>query len=1089
MALPSSGQISLEAIANNNSSASLSNLSLQTESQRFASASVVGDVDGNGTGGQASDRAALTAAPHALSEFYDANFPSSIITGITFATAGSDTNTVDDENLGVTFTTNGTSGTYTVRLIDSSGNSDLSGTRSGAGTVTFTNLQLTEDTYRPQVEFDAFNVVNDDATFTHHDQLDGESTSLSYTSANVDAADESVSNVVVTPAVSTGTQESSSIATSVVTAGDGGDISATVSSISSQVHTMAIANVPGVLRFTSTHIGDPSAARNSETSTADLTISYNRAIDGVGTLDTSNAGKTQFNSGDTIRVFAVSEGVQSVTMKMGYGTANNDTTYTADDDKSISDSRFVRSSQTFDTSRTLTSGTSLETFFPKANYTSGTSALSAGSSFSVAPAFSYSTTGNQTINIDQTQNFAASSIVGNNVVIAVTSSPNIGSGNTNSGGNVTMSPGSGNDVYTITFDGSANFSQTNDQTDTLTVNPTAALSVSPSSGNPTTDTHGGSITSTSHGISATTFTYSGSIKGSNINSIKYAMDGDFSLTSGNIANAASIQGTYVSPGGSNATKNAVFQVGGNTGRGLTNATSSAAGVTVNTISKNFDSATSDQDEDLRRGATMTVSLQVDHIMRAKLVRTLSSGTEDITGTTAVNGGGFNQTEDVDFTINSDATIDSTARAITVVDVDRTAETREVIGVDGGFKMLAATPVVNSFSATAPGTIGRITVSYNVSNAKTNGIVIQRALNVGMSSGLTTVLTTSTAAASVNFDSLTGNTQFFFRVTVTNDSNESVQSSVVNATTPLDTQWSSVPTVSVPFLAGEEYTSDVFQINLTQGTGNTTVAIDSSTIASHLQQNEIAIALSTSDTTPSSFVRLHGGGSAVSRTISHTSGVLYFAFKVSDDEEDINSSSDDAFTMSFTNNSITQNVSGVFRNHTASSTDSAVTTIFANSDVTNSTVKLADNMQISITGTTVGDTITFTAVRNTPTNTGSSGGEFTDLTGFKFAARDGANTAAYDSSGTLASGASEVTVSANSSQTIQFTSDASGLKRYRLRCKANGDGTLENGDGSLGGGGVEQIGTMTLKVTVANSSGNTITNQTLYTWTIEHNPFD
>ena len=45
-------------------------------------------------------------------------------------------------------------------------------------------------------------------------------------------------------------------------------------------------------------------------------------------------------------------------MKMGYGTANNDTTYTADDDISISDSRFVRSSQTIDTSRTLTSGTS-----------------------------------------------------------------------------------------------------------------------------------------------------------------------------------------------------------------------------------------------------------------------------------------------------------------------------------------------------------------------------------------------------------------------------------------------------------------------------------------------------------------------------------------------------------------------------------------------------------------------------------------------------------------------------------------------------------------------------------------------------------
>ena len=36
----------------------------------------------------------------------------------------------------------------------------------------------------------------------------------------------------------------------------------------------------------------------------------------------------------------------------------------------------------------------------------------------------------------------------------------------------------------------------------------------------------------------------------------------------------------------------------------------------------------------------------------------------------------------------------------------------------------------------------------------------------------------------------------------------------------------------------------------------------------------------------------------------------------DNEGDIDARSDDSFTMSFTNNSITQNVSGVFRNHQA-----------------------------------------------------------------------------------------------------------------------------------------------------------------------------
>ena len=155
MTLPTSGPISLSAIANNNSSASLSNLSLRTESIRFASASIVGDADGNGTGNLDADRVALNTAPHALSELRGANFPSSIITGITFATDGSDTNTVDGEDLDVIFTTNGQAGTYTVRLIDSGGNTDASTTRSGAGTVTFSNLSLTEDTYRPQVQFAA----------------------------------------------------------------------------------------------------------------------------------------------------------------------------------------------------------------------------------------------------------------------------------------------------------------------------------------------------------------------------------------------------------------------------------------------------------------------------------------------------------------------------------------------------------------------------------------------------------------------------------------------------------------------------------------------------------------------------------------------------------------------------------------------------------------------------------------------------------------------------------------------------------------------------------------------------------------------
>ena len=1074
--IPSSGQISFGALADNNSSASKANISLQTESVRFASASIVGDVDGNGTGNQTADRTALRQAPHGLSEFRGSNFPSSIITGITFSTAGSDTNTVDDENLTVTFTTNGQSGTYTVRILDSSGNIELSGTRSGAGSVSFTNLQLTEDTYRPQVEFNTFNVVNDDATFTHHDQLDGEQTSLSYSSANVDAADESVSNVTVTPSVSTGTQESSSIATSVLVGGDGGNIAVTGASKSGQEITFAVSNTPGSLRFTSTHIGDPSAARNSETSTADLTITYNRAIDGVGTLDTSNAGKTQFNSGDTIRVFAVSEGVQGVTMKMGYGTANNDTTYTADDDKSISDSRFVRSSQTFDTSRTLTSGTSLETFFPKANYTSGTSALSAGSSFSVAPAFSYSTPGDTTINVNQTRALDVSSVVGNNASVAITSSPDKGSG-TNT---ATLSPGTLNDVYTITYTGTANFSQTNNQSDTITVNPTVSVARSATTGTPTADTDGVSISSTSHGISPTTFTFTPTSVGTSLG-FTYNMASGFSFTSGNANTAGAIQGTFNSAG----SKSNSLQV-------ASNGTSATDGfsVTMDSITKDFDSASTDalNDSGFRRSGTVTVTTQVDFVKRARLERQLSDGSfEAITGTTTISHGGqSNGSGDTDFTINSDATLDNTQRAVRVVDVDRTANTINLpnnLTTSNNFNMLAPEAVINSFSVSAPGTIGRITVSYNVSNAKTNGIVIKRSTASNMSSP-TTVLTTSTAAQSFNVDSLTGNTQFFFQLTATNESEDSVNSSIVSETTPLDTQFSNVPTLSIPFKAGTTYISDVFRITLSQGTGNTTIRLDNN-LTSQLREPQISVAASTSDSTPSSFSTLNteddGGFSTVS--VAHTTGDLFMAFRVSAEEVDMTGASDDAFNLIITNNSITSNPSGVFREHAATSTDSAASVTFSNAgalnELSSQTVKLSDNMQISVSGCTVGDTITFRAFRtDTATNAvGTTLGDVEVKLGVYDS--DGASTPAYDSSGNLKSGATESSALTSTGATALsgFSVGASGLKRFRAMFKATSDGTKDST------GPLDEEATFKIQVAVTNTSGTTINNPTLYTFTV------
>jgi len=619
--IPSSGQLSMGALADNNSSASKANISLQTESVRFASASIVGDVDGNSTANQAADRTALRQAPHALSEFRGANFPSSIITGITFTTEGSDTNTVDTEDLDVTFTTNGQAGTYTVRLIDSSGNTDLSGTRSGAGTVTFSNLSLTEDTYRPQVQFDTFNVVNDDATFTHHDALSGGSTSLTNATQTVDAADESVSNVQITAAVSSGTQEGFKVAQSVVVGGDGGNITSNVNTSATHTspQTVTISNPPGQLRFTTTHIGDPSEARNNDSSTADVTITYNRAIDGVGTLDTSNAGKTQFNSGDTIRVFAVSEGVQGVTMKMGYGTANNNTTYTSDDNKSISDSRFVRSSQTFDTSRTLTSGTSLETFFPKANYTSGDATLSAGSSFSVAPAFSYNTPGDTTINVNQTRGLDVSSVVGNNASVAITSSPDKGSG-TNT---ATLSPGTANAVYTITYTGTANFSQTSNQTDTVTVRPTVSLSSNNNSPKGLASSYASGRTPT--GVSEPTITISTSTVGDTISATNFgSLPANFTKTGGGDGVSDFLAGKF--SGGSAGDRTFTATVSGNS----TTSTEASVTVSYGLYSQQIIQSVSPDSGDFRRGVTtLNVQWQARNVALVDIdLIGVSTGTSD-----------------------------------------------------------------------------------------------------------------------------------------------------------------------------------------------------------------------------------------------------------------------------------------------------------------------------------------------------------------------------------------------------------------------------------------------------------------------------
>ena len=484
-ALTDSGQISFGDIIGNRG-ASESDVAIKQESEFFAVGSAVGDVDGNGTPNETDDRTALDAAPYSISEFYGANYPNTYFDTClakVSTTSVMDNGFIDGETGRIYFTVNsdppGTT-TYTAGLKYASNNnvvvSDTYGsTDPGASTIyveiTVPDVGAASDLYYPFVTTGTYsNAVG--ANINHYDVLTGGATVLTtdgstgYTSATVSAAGEAITAVVVSGTTSGGSQSSITLGSiTSITAGDGGTMAGTYGS-GEDAYTATISNTPGVIRFAVQHNGPPSTARNNISSTADFTVSYVRAIDGVASTDYT------VNSGVSFTVTAISEGITSTTtMKMGISTSNSNTSYNSSADKSISTSQFVRSEQTNAFSVGLTSGTSLATYYPKAHYTSGATNVTAGSAIYIAPAFSYSTTGNQTINVNQTQAMAASSVVGNSANVAIASSPSLQTGNNS----VTFSPSTANGVYTISYTGTANYSQTSNTTDLLTVRPTVSL--------------------------------------------------------------------------------------------------------------------------------------------------------------------------------------------------------------------------------------------------------------------------------------------------------------------------------------------------------------------------------------------------------------------------------------------------------------------------------------------------------------------------------------------------------------------------------------------------------------------------------------
>ncbi len=621
--LPTSGnQITLNDIVNNRTGGDASAgdaISIQAQSLAFASGS---EVDGDTQ--QTTARKNLEAAPFAISEFHNADFISDIFSNIAVVTdgGGSDTNTVDGEDLQVGFDSSQDAtgaNEFVVTLVDSGGNVDATETRGSEGAVEFSNLSLDAGNYVPTIQLGFASATG--ATITHFDVLSGGSTSLTNATQNVNAAGDSVSNVQITAAVSSGTQTGFKVAQSAIVGGDGGDITSNVNTSATHTspQTVTISNPPGQLRFTTTHIGNPTEARNSTSSSADVTITYNAAIDDVATFDTSNNSKTKFNSGNTIRIKATSEGVQSKTMRMGFDDENDNTNYTGTpSDKSISDTRFVRSEQTFDTSRSLTSGTSLETFFPKANYTDG-SVISAGSSFQVAPALSYSTPGDVSIDVNQTRTLDISSLVGHNASVPISSSPSKGSG-TNT---ATLSPGTANAVYTITYQGTGSFSQTNTQTDTVTVRPTVSLSSNNNSPKGLASSYASGRTPT--GVSEPTITISTSTVGDTISATNFgSLPANFTKTGGGDGVSDFLAGKF--SGGSAGDRTFTATVSGNS----TTSTEASVTVSYGLYSQQIIQSVSPDSGDFRRGVTtLNVQWQARNVALVDIdLIGVSTGTSD-----------------------------------------------------------------------------------------------------------------------------------------------------------------------------------------------------------------------------------------------------------------------------------------------------------------------------------------------------------------------------------------------------------------------------------------------------------------------------
>ncbi len=481
MALPSSGVMHFGGLADNNESASKDSISMQAYSRIFASGSEVGNVDGSGAADTIADRNQLNSTPHAMSEFYDAHIPNaqfgSVVAKLVDETAVTSNGYVDGEAGRIYWTiTEDPAGstTYTGGLkYKSDGSVAASSTLGfdGTGTkyVTITAPSTTEQVGSPYryysfVSTDIFkNAVG--ADLSHYDQLSGGSVNSTTTSFTIDASSET-NQFLIRPVVSVGTQGSYSTSTSQVTAGDNRGISIGSSGGSPASSSVTMTGA-GVTQITATHIGSPTQARNYATSTENITVAYNQAIESL-TLVTS---ATVNYGSSNVTISVISEGVNGVNCYVGYDDNNTaaDTTFTWSYDTVTS--LYVRTS----VSKTFTAPAG--SYYIKAKH-HGDDETVVGASLIVAPTFVYTTIGDSAdISVNGTSHtFRVTSSTGNNIGITISNNLNATT-TTDYGTGFSLSPGTADGIYTVTYTGTANYSQTNNQTDTVNCYPDANYTI------------------------------------------------------------------------------------------------------------------------------------------------------------------------------------------------------------------------------------------------------------------------------------------------------------------------------------------------------------------------------------------------------------------------------------------------------------------------------------------------------------------------------------------------------------------------------------------------------------------------------------